>query len=120
MNSKKNSDSFNISSHNLNAKKNKEEHILFSQKNINQNKLNFINNHCYKKINILTTPITENSSRYFSAKKKMSNNESIKNNKRAFIKDEKKSLILTCNNSKILKKNLSKKQNSIVKNKINK
>ena len=70
MNSKKNSDSFNISSHNLNAKKNKEEHILFSQKNINQNKLNFINNHCYKKINILTTPITENSSRYFSAKKK--------------------------------------------------
>ena len=117
MNSKKNSDSFNISSHNLNAKKNKEEYILFSQKNINQNKLNFINNHCYKKINILTTPITENSSRYFSAKKKMSNNESIKNNKRAFIKDEKKSLILTCNNSKILKKNLSKKQNSIVNNK---
>lgn len=116
MNSKKNSDSFNISSHHLNIKKNQEEHFLFSQKNINQNKLNFINPF-YKKINIMTTPITENSSRYFSAKKKLSNNESIKNNKTAFIKEDKKSLLLTCNNSKILKKNLSKHQNSIINNK---
>ena len=70
INSKKNSDSFNISSHQLNSKINQEEHIIFSQKNINQNKANYVNNQYYKKINILTTPITENSSRYYSAKKK--------------------------------------------------
>ena len=113
---KKNYESVNISSNHL--KINNQDENLSSKKNIIKKKLNFISNNLYKKINNQTTPITENTSRKYSSKKKISNKQSFKiNRNKIFIKEEKKSLLLTNNNSKIFNKIQCKKQNSIINNK---
>ena len=112
----KNYESINISSNHLNTI-NKEDNLP-SKKNIIKNKLNFITNNLYKKINIQTTPITENISRKYSSKKKISNKQIVKINKNTiFTSGDKTKLILTNNKSKILNKTQSKNQNRIIKDK---
>ena len=118
LNDNKNYKSVNISSNNLNINQNKEEKNIYSKNIKNKNKLNFINKHINQKINNQTTPITENISRKYSSKKKISNKKSFKINKNIiFQKDNKRSLILTTNNSKILNNSKTKKSNNINNNK---
>ena len=113
---KKNYESVNISSNVLNIV-NKEEN-LSSKKNTTKNKLNLRANNLYKKINNQTTPITETTSRKYSSKKNISNEQSFKINKnKIFLKDDKKPLLLSNNNSEIFNKTQSKKQYSIINNK---
>ena len=114
LNDNKNYKSVNISSNNLNINQNKEEKLIYPKNIKNKNKLNFINSQINKKVNNQTTPITENISRKYSSKKKVSNKKSFKiNNKNIiFQKDNKKALILTTNNSKILNKSQTKKSNN--------
>ena len=108
INSNKKYDSINLSSNHLYSIHNRED--LY-------NKLNIINNNNYKKLINQTTPVTMNISRNFSSKKKLSNNQSFRFNKnKTSMKEGKKSLILTSNNSKILKKIQNKKSSFLAIN----
>ena len=114
----KNYQSVNISSNHLNILQKQEDIPLYSSKNIINEKYNCIKRaNFYKKINNQTTPITENTSRKYSTKKKITNKESFINNNKVCKKEEQKSLILTNNNSKILNKTQIKKPNNLINNK---
>ena len=76
INNNKTFNSVNISYNNLN-KNISPERSLFLKKNINESKLNCNNIKYFRKIDNQTTPITENISRKFSAKKTLSKNISF-------------------------------------------
>ena len=116
INNNKTFNSVNISYNNLN-KNISPERSLFLKKNINESKLNCNNIKYFRKIDNQTTPITENISRKFSAKKTLSKNISfniIKN--KIFSKKNKKFYISTSNNSKF-GNNIQNKKLNIIKNK---
>ena len=116
INSHKNCNSVNISYNNLNKNLHPSNTLFFNQKRKDK-KLYSNNIKYFRKIDNQTTPITENISRKFSAKKLISNNRSYNINKNKIAaKENKNTFLLTNSNSKLGSKIQNKKLN-LIKNK---